>query len=310
MVKSFIIKPVLILTILLSISPSCDKSVYIDLYNPLGIPVIISATDNTTFIRIEWDPVSGADGYYVEWTKDINGSPSAYTMIADVSGTSYDHIGAFPQSINWYRIQAYTNNGAVSDHGTAMSSVKTGTVNFTEDWEDGVWNDTWIGDPMIDTIDVESIAGYYVPPGNQSLSITDNGDNWNYFDGLHYEFPGGIQPGYIRFYLRKDWDQNSYPWINFGDDNTAVNRGAIFFRWEGDMEIEGGGIVFASHNVFHLVEFRNINFSAQTYDFYVDSTLITADVPFYNSVASFTRLYISVGWWSQKTYIDKIEIRY
>ncbi|MGV7930472.1 MAG: hypothetical protein AB2L13_16490 [Spirochaetota bacterium] len=51
---------------------------------------------------------------------------------------------------------------------------------------------------------------------------------------------------------------------------------------------------------------RNINFSTQRFDFYVDGAVISLNVPFYNAVGSFTRMYISTGWWAQNAYIDDI----
>lgn len=278
----------------------------------LSAPMNISATDNTTFIRIEWDPVIDADGYYIEWAKDIGGMPSAYSVIADIPGTLHDHVDAFPQAVSWYRVQAYNNQGGISAYGTEVSATMTGTVLFAEDWEDGVWNDTWVDDRIPGKEDQISINGaYYVPPGSLSLRIRSYAE-WTYYDTLHYEF-GGIQPGYVRFYIRKQWDQSVHPYINIGDDSTSINGGAIFFRWDSlsnfHMSVAGGGSVLAPCCTFHLVEFRNIDFTAQTFDFYVDGALVTADVPFNAPTAIFTRLYISVGWWAQDARIDKIEIR-
>jgi uncharacterized repeat protein (TIGR02543 family) len=280
----------------------------------LASPANLSVTDSTTFLRLEWDPVSLADGYYVEWAKDVGGVPSSYSRIAEITETSYDHTGAFPQAAGWYRVQAYTGSGEVSQFGDAASGTKTGTVDFEEDWEDGAWNDTWVSDITTgDSVTIHT-GTYFVTPGTRSLRIADNGDNWTYFDGLHYEFPGGVRPGYARFYIRKEWDDNSYPWINFGGDTTAADHGSIYYKWgETDygeyMSVAGGGSVAAAYGTFQLVEFRNIDFTAQKFDFYVGGALVTADVPFYNAAASFTRLYISVGWWSQPSYIDKIELR-
>ncbi len=278
----------------------------------LAAPAGTVAADNASFIRVQWNPVANAAGYYVERAKDSGGSPAAYTRIATVTGTSYDHAGAFAQSVNWYRVQAYASTSASGPYGTAASATKTGTVSFSEDWEDGVWNDTWIADPNTDPI---TVTATYAASGTRSLGIADDGDNWNYWDGLHYEFAGGVQPTYVKFSIRKDWDQSPRHRINLGGDTTASDGGAVYYTWGKeldsgtDMAVEGGGSVYATHDSFHLVEFRNIDFAAQNFDFYVDGVPVTTGVPFYHSVSSFTRLYISVGWYAENAYIDAIELR-
>jgi uncharacterized repeat protein (TIGR02543 family) len=181
---------------------------------------------------------------------------------------------------------------------------------FIEDWEDGVWDDSWEDDRTTgDTVSIYTGPAYSMPPGNRSLSIRDN-SGWEYLDGLHYEFTGGIQPGYISFFIRKTNDQWCSPRINIGNDNTAADQGSIYFRWldNNSMSVLGSDTVSASPTAFHHVEFVNIDFTSQTYDFRMDGSLITAGVPFYNPASSFTRFYISVGWYVQDAYIDDIEI--
>ncbi len=284
-----------------------DISLYV-FWEAFGTPANLSVTDEATWLGVQWDAVAGAAGYFVERAKDYGGTTPVYTRIADVAGTSYEESNASPFMYNRYRIQAYNTVGGTSYYSDAVSIIRA------EDWEDGAWLDTWVDDRTTgDSVSVSTT--YCIPPGTRSLRIIDNA-GWEYFDGLHYEFPGGIRPEYISFYIRKSWDDSCQPWINIGDDNTSVNYGAIWFEWDGtedftgNMRVIGGTDVYAAGTAFHFVEFRNIDFTAQTFDFYVDGGLITAVVPFNSPVTSFTRFYISVGWWAQSAYIDRINIQY
>lgn len=191
------------------------------------------------------------------------------------------------------------------------------TPMFVEDFESG--SDGWINDGG----DSWFVSSDYSVSGSYSLYIMANGGST--FDGLHYEFPAGIQPSYIGFWIRKTWDGAFVPWINIGDDNTPASHGAIWFSWDDqwnnqtpppgeDMFVTGPAAVYStstsiSATSFHHVEFRNINFIAQIYDFYVDGACVMAAVPFHSATASFTRFYISVFVaFAQPGYIDDIEI--
>ncbi|GEM_PF-2806842 len=181
------------------------------------------------------------------------------------------------------------------------------STTFTEDWESGTdgWIDTVAGGDTWGTSTTYHVSGSY---SLRMIAAT----NWDYFDGVHYVFAGGFQPGNISFRIRKDWDQSVHPHINIGGDTTTSDGGAIYFYWDSfgpfHMAVAGGGSVFADYQPFHFVEFRNINFTTQTFDFYVDGSPVTIGVPFNAPVSSFTRLYISVGWWAQGGYIDDIQM--
>ena len=190
---------------------------------------------------------------------------------------------------------------------------------FREDWESG--SDGWVNDAG----DPWNVSTDYHVSGSNSLYIIASGDGLT-FDGLHYVFSGGFQPGYIGFWIRKTWDGAFTPWINIGGDDTPTSHGAIWFRWDDQWNNESpapvedmfvtslSGVIYQtpggiSATSFHHVEFLNINFIAQTYDFYVDGVPIRLNVPFYSPASSFTRFYISVRLaFAQQGYIDDIEM--
>jgi hypothetical protein len=291
---------------------------------------------------VDWDaptltaiaPIIGSPGYTV-WINNLSGTnfKSGATVLLTMVGQP-NIVATGITVVDETRITCqYNLTGAASGHWNVIvqnSDGKTTTlVNgftvqpalFREDWEDGVWDDTWVDDRTTgDTVIVTTFPT--VPPGARSLLISDNAD-WTYFDCLHYEFGGGINPGYVRFYIRRSGTAN-LPWINIGGDNTPVNQGAIWFGWDDEW---GNGIgqknrMFVTDNInnnyvtgyeitdttFHLIEFRNINFVTPRFDFYVDGVLVAANVQFHNPVPSFTRFYISVGWYVSFTHIDDIEI--
>jgi|GEM_PF-3512759 len=189
---------------------------------------------------------------------------------------------------------------------------------FVEDWESG--SDGWIDDAGAGG-DAWLITSAVFVSGSNSLQMMAE-TSWNYYDGVHYEFEKDIRPVYISFFIQKSTEAN-FPMINFGGDTTPGNDGSICFNWD-DFWGNGTSVpnvmyvtdVFGINHLsgqimagaFHLVEFRNINFSTQTYDFYVDGALVAPLVLFRNPAFAFTRLYISLGWYASETYIDDIVI--
>ena len=96
---------------------------------------------------------------------------------------------------------------------------------FIEDWASGL--DGWIDDqnPGGDTYNANS--------GYLSMRAVSN---WEFYDGLHYEFAPGFKPDYIRFRIRKPSNNDNQVWISLGDGvtgNTVYSErtGAIFYRW-------------------------------------------------------------------------------
>ncbi len=229
-------------------------------------------------------------------------------MVTVVSGTQitcqFDLTAAAAGSWNI----AFENTDGQS--AATLANGATLRDSLYEDWESGsVWHFPWVYDGP-DTIGLATQINDGTPLGSQCLSIMSTAA-WTYYDGMHAVFEGGFQPTYVSFRIRKDWDDSCDIFINLGDDYTSGNSGAIFFHWAsaaGTMSVQGGGGISAAYNAFHTVEFRNINFSTQRFDFHVDGALITANIPFYNAVGSFTRMYISAGWWAQSAYIDDIEM--
>jgi len=131
-------------------------------------------------------------------------------------------------------------------------------------------------------------------------------------DGV-YQLFNAIQPDHISFYIRSgSTSQNdAYFVLKNGSGSQllwffAQGNGNFYLNGVSD----GGHETYAySANTWYHVEFRNMNFVSQTFDYYVNSVLVMANIPFRNSsVYDIGRLDIynfdsgTQAWW------DEIEI--
>ncbi len=245
----------------------------------------------------------------------------AVTVVSDTQITcQFDLIAAAAGSWN---IVVENADG----QGATLANGVTFRDSFDEDWESG--SDGW----AFGTNECVIVTSPY-HSANNSMSIYsyDDGVGFIFYDGISYTFAGGFQPSYIGIWIRKS-DSANLPWINIGGDNTTATNGAIWLWWadfwansyDGSYPpglanavnadhmyvMDSGNVNYgcpASAGAWHHVEFSNINFTTQRYDFRVNGALVAANVSFHSPAAYFTRLYISAGWYVTYTYVDDIEM--
>jgi hypothetical protein len=131
----------------------------------------------------------------------------------------------------------------------------------------------------------------------------------SHYDGIYQEL-GAAQPGYISFYIRSGSNTTHDAYFvltsSSGDD-------AIFFfaRGSGNFYVNGnaGGdetYSYAALTWYHI-EFKNIDFTSKTFDYYVNEVLIKTDIPFRDAsiIQNFDRLDLynftegSQAWWDE-----------
>lgn len=178
---------------------------------------------------------------------------------------------------------------------------------MSDDFESGTLGDQWVkpkepaaaagaleaGDPYDDTpVVVDNAMG---ADGSTSSMYLDNrtevGDYWN--GSIAIEFPDGIRPTYISFYARykEDYDSTGVGYalavVFHTSLNTEESDDPIYFEFEtenhyfstnGDVETYGTALP----NTWYHIEFKNIDWEANTHDFYVDGVLIEADIELYS----------------------------
>ncbi len=246
-------------------------------------------------------------------------SDIAASVVNVVSGTQitcqFDLSAITDAEAGQWNIVVENDDGLNDTLGNALTMNRR----LTEDWESGT--DGWIDSAAPG--DTYNLVATPVHGGSSCMSIIAVND-WNFFDGFHFIFEGGFQPEYIGFWIRKETEAND-PSINFGDDNTNLTNGGIWYKWDdvygnrtGTPNVmfvqDGSSINHLSGqylgDIYNHVELMNINFVTQTYDFYINGSVIATNVTFHTATTSFTRLYISLAWYGDPsyTYIDDIDM--
>ncbi len=175
---------------------------------------------------------------------------------------------------------------------------------------------------FVDDFEDGDLDGWLIVPGSALHEVADltaaDGTTYSYhqsnspsghFNGVYQVF-GEQQPEYVRFFVRSG--------SNSANDGYFVIRDpqgleVVFFFAHGNGRLYvnanvGGDNSFAyTAETWYEIEFRNIDYVAKTFDYYVDGQLVLAAIPFRNSgaVDSFYRLDLynfdssSQAWWDE-----------
>lgn len=166
----------------------------------------------------------------------------------------------------------------------SLSSPALAGPVFTDGFESGTYSN-WTVEAGAYTRNVTSATAAV-----GTYSYTQTGSS-AHFEGISAAFDN-INPTYISFYARTDTvsgagEANTY-FVIGGD---PLNDGIIFFYFsEGEIQVFDGSTTYSAGaytvNTWYHVEFRNIDWTNRTFDFYVGNTLVSADIPFRDAIAT------------------------
>lgn len=153
-----------------------------------------------------------------------------------------------------------------------------------------------------------------VPGGadGSARSFTLIGGNNFHHDGVQWFFSPGIQPTYIRYFVRSADTTAADGYFVIGDATYTASAGEIAFGFLDNL----GNLLFVNGvdpdltmpytaNTWYRVELKNIDWTAKTLDVWVNGTLLGSGFAFRGpSVASLTTIslynyYPSQAWWDQ-----------
>lgn len=129
-----------------------------------------------------------------------------------------------------------------------------------------------------------------------------------HFQGIHRDFAAGSQPASIGFYVRPGSNTVSHAYCVFTGDTSRQDAIWFFARRTGrfyvNADIGGDESYVYSPMQWYFIEFRNIDWTAKNFDYYVNDVLVKADIPMRNAqtVNAIQRLYlynyeIGDAWW-------------
>jgi hypothetical protein len=201
-----------------------------------------------------------------------------------------------------------TDTDADTDTDTdSETDTETGPdVLFAEDWEDGVWDDTWIAGGGVYTREVTDATA--ADGTAQSLHLVGS-ELTDHSDGIH-AVVGVLQPSEISYWARSGSTgvNDTYFVLNQGETSNLLHEVAfIYFRSTGYIHIAGPGINLQTYaaDTWYQIELRDIDWTGKHYDVWVDGLLRATDVPFRDtSKTSIGRIDLynyqdSEAWWDE-----------
>jgi len=92
-----------------------------------GVPTGVTATANSAnSITVSWEPVTGANGYYVYCSESYNGTCGGFGSYDYLNGTSYTNTGLSPVTTYYYQVAAYNSEGIGAQSGYVSATTPFG----------------------------------------------------------------------------------------------------------------------------------------------------------------------------------------
>ena len=191
---------------------------------------------------------------------------------------------------------------------TQVLNAQCGSL-FYDGFESGSYAPTWTAGSAPITWSV----GTSTPnPAAGTYRLQGTGGNSTHLTGLSTTI-ASCTPSTISWYMYPNGNLASN-YVVGGDNSVTATNCAFFCYWVGAsgqirfISSVTAGYTPATLNTWYLVEMRNINWSAHTFDIYIDNVLVYATFPFRSaSVNSLTRLHLynfnsgSSGYWDNIT---------
>jgi len=246
--------------------------------------------------------VSGAtvsiDGKTV--TTDASGNFSIPYVASGTHTLTITKLGYYPYINNAYEITGDTTG--------RVFVLMPGSLPFNDGFESGNIN-SWHDDGGTYSREVTTEN----PAAGTYCFTQTGGTNSSHFNGISHTLPAS-RPGYISFYVKASTTTAASSYFVIGDENTTSNNGIIFFRFrdDGTLGVHDGssfrsGGAYAS-DTWYRIEFKNINWTTKTYDFYVNGALKVSAIPFRSqATTSVMELYL-YNYNNSQAWYDNISI--
>jgi len=264
------------------------------------------ATSNLTIYNdgdgpLEFYISQGGKGASIE-TKDFSNMTLPDLSLYDIEGKPIDKdLAEFNNDIS-----SLDNSGIeISDINYTGGSKGIKAMLFSDDFEDGDY------------------VGWFDAGFDCSKEVTGttaaNGTSYSYHEynsysgnatGI-YQIFDAIEPTYISFYVRPGSTSEADGYFVLYDSDGSSQLIWFFASSSGYFYLNGtsdGGHESYSYtaDTWYHIEFRNMDFSASTFDYYVNSALVMADIPFRHSGADdigFLNIYNHTSgaeaWWDE-----------
>ncbi|PCH96959.1 MAG: hypothetical protein COB85_03075, partial [Bacteroidetes bacterium] len=239
-----------------------------------GLDVQLTASGGVTYL---WSPPTNLSCTACNKT---NANPTSDIMYYV---EAFDSIGCSSMDsvfveVNGVPITASADPIAIcgSNDSTQLDLNNCSNNIFFDDFEAGNYNQWTLGSSYTySVVNTTSANGAY--------SLEQNGSG-GFNQGLRYTFTPDT-PDYISVYMQPSQNVTYNGYFSVGDANITSNYGIIFlYTYNGNHRLYASGSVDANTpyvvGQWYHFEFVNINYTARTFDYYVDGVLIYPSFPF------------------------------
>ena len=189
---------------------------------------------------------------------------------------------------------------------TPVSTTATTPLPFVDGFESGSLSGWSVGSGS----GVRDISSQTVAAGAKSFHQLYTGPV-GHFTGISRSFDAGGKPSAVSFWIRSASTSTSAAYfVLYGGGYDAI---WFFAKETGNLYVNGDESQPFLANVWYHVEFRDIDWTAKNFDYYVNGALVKTNIAFRNAsaVAGFDTLYLynfstnSEAWWDDVRVLDK-----
>jgi hypothetical protein len=182
----------------------------------------------------------------------------------------------------------------------------SGACLFSEDFEDGNYNG-WL--PGTDTYARSVTTATAANGTTRSLVQTSNGST-SHQQGLYYSL-AQLQPSTISWWVYPTSATVAGGYFVLTSGSTSTFWEYVYLNTTGNWRIGNSGVpeAPATINAWNHIEFRNINWTARTLDYYVNGALVAGAMPFYSATATYIDRIDLYNFGATTSYWDEIVMR-
>ncbi len=226
-------------------------------------------TNLLTFANDMVVPYTTAGDYYCE--PNLNETVLHFGLLPDLGRATYqgpplaaDYFATHPPSA-----------GDVCESTHPAFFLNLPTIIYYEGFENGNLDDLVLdGDQFQVSTDTQAGAGNY-----SGMYVGGSA----HYSGVHKSWSSGITPQYVSYRIKTDTDTLARGYFVLHDEDNATDYDGVIFLYmiggvfrnykaNGESNIE---IPFSPNTWYHI-EFKNIDYAAGTYDWYIDGAFIAA----------------------------------
>ncbi len=265
-------------------SQTYGKGAYFEIQPP--IQYILPGDSGAFTVLFSPDTVGNYQDSFTLFNNDYD-----TTICLEGYGFGVAEIDVFPDSIyvqitqcdDSVKIPLYIENVGAAELDYQVNNIDTTVFILYEDFEKGNY-DNWVRGWQFYTYNTSTVA-----PRSGSYSLKQDGRSFTFYRGLSRSFPNS-QPSYVGFWIKASTTNANATYVAIGDTNELPGGGqggiGLFStKSNGTMGLFNVGPNLSATipyqaNVWYHIEYRNIDFTAKTLDFYIDGQLIYQGFPF------------------------------